>query len=152
MNPTDIYLDHAATTPVHPDVVRAMLPFFTERGGNPSSVHSRGRSANQGLESARRQVAGVLGCRPPEIVFTGGGSEADNLAIKGTAHVHRAAGNPTSHIISIPIEHHAVGHSLDYLEAEGFGVTQVPVDRYGRVSVGDIERAIRPDTCLITVM
>src|SRR5205085_8696212 len=121
--PPDIYLDHAATTPVHPDVVAAMLPFFTAYGGNPSSVHHRGRAAQQGLESARRAVAGVLGCRPREIVFTGSGSEADNLAIKGTAYAHRAAGHPTSHLISIPIEHHAVGHSLDYLESQGFAVT-----------------------------
>src|SRR5689334_22652503 len=148
----EIYLDHAATTPVHPEVVQAMLPFFTERGGNPSSIHSRGRAANQGLESARRAVAGVLGCRAREIVFTGGGSEADNLAIKGVAYAHRAAGHPTSHLIASPIEHHAVGHSLDYLESQGFAVTCVPVDRTGRVAVDDIARAIRPDTCLITVM
>jgi cysteine desulfurase len=148
----DIYLDHAATTPVHPDVVQAMLPFFTERGGNPSSVHHRGRAATQGLESARRAVAGVLGCRPREVVFTGGGSEADNLALKGAAYAHRMAGHATSHIISIPIEHHAIGHTLDFLETQGFAVTQVPVDSTGRVSVADIERAIRPDTCLITVM
>src|SRR5215471_5718041 len=96
----EVYLDHAATTPVHPDVLAAMLPFFGERGGNPSSIHSRGRAANQGLEAARRAVAGVLGCRAREIVFTGGGSEADNLAIKGAAYAHRAAGHPTSHLIS----------------------------------------------------
>lgn len=150
--PREIYLDHAATTPTHPDVVQTMLPFFTARAGNPSSVHRRGRAANQGLESARRAVAGVLGCRPREIVFTGGGSEADNLALKGVAYAYRAAGHATSHIISIPIEHHAIGHTLDYLETQGVAVTQVPVDRYGRVTVADIARAIRPDTCLISVM
>ncbi|HUS15884.1 MAG TPA: aminotransferase class V-fold PLP-dependent enzyme, partial [Chloroflexia bacterium] len=143
----EIYLDHAATTPTHPDVVQAMVPFFTARAGNPSSVHSRGRVANQGLESARRAVARVLGCRSREIVFTGGGSEADNLAIKGAAYAHRAAGHATSHLISIPIEHHAVTHSLDYLESQGFAITQVPVDRYGQVSAADVARAIRPDTC-----
>ncbi|HMA37041.1 MAG TPA: cysteine desulfurase family protein [Chloroflexia bacterium] len=155
MNPTeshDIYLDHAATTPTHPDVLQAMLPFFTTRAGNPSSVHHRGRAAHQGLESARRAVAGILGCRTREVVFTGGGSEADNLAIKGVAYQHRAAGHPSSHVISIPIEHHAVGHTLDHLASQGFAVTQVPVDRYGQVAVAEIERAIRPDTCLITVM
>ena len=150
--PREIYLDHAATTPVHPDVVQAMLPFFTARAGNPSSVHSRGRSANQGLEAARRAVARVLGARTREIVFTGGGSEADNLALKGVAYAHRAAGHPTSHIISTPIEHHAIGHTLDYLESQGFALTLVPVDGYGRVSVADIAAAIRPDTCLISVM
>src|SRR6476469_6637310 len=99
----DIYLDHAATTAVHPDVLAAMLPFFTTGAGNPSSVHHRGQAARQGLESARRAVARALGCRSREIVFTGGGSEADNLAIKGVAHAHRAAGHATSHLISLPI-------------------------------------------------
>ncbi|MDQ2806681.1 MAG: cysteine desulfurase [Chloroflexota bacterium] len=150
--PRQIYLDHAATTPTDPAVVQAMLPYFTAHAGNPSSVHSAGRAAAQGLESARRAVARVLGCRSREVVFTGGGSEADNLAIKGVAYAHRAAGHATSHIISIPIEHHAVTHTLDHLAAEGFAVTQVPVDNYGRVSVAAIAAAIRPDTCLITVM
>src|SRR6476661_4475267 len=133
--PRDIYLDHAATTAVHPDVLAAMLPYFTTGAGNPSSVHHRGQAARQGLESARRAVARALGCRSREVVFTGGGSEADNLAIKGVAHAH-----------------HAVGHSLDRLEREGFAVTYVPVDQHGLARVEDIERAIRPDTCLITVM
>jgi cysteine desulfurase len=150
--PRDIYLDHAATTAVHPDVLAAMLPFFTTGAGNPSSVHHRGQAARQGLESARRAVARVLGARSREIVFTGGGSEADNLAIKGVAHAYRAAGHATAHLISLPIEHHAVGHSLDHLEREGFAVTYVPVDRHGQARVEDIERAIRPDTCLITAM
>ncbi len=97
-------------------------------------------------------MAGVLGCRPREIVFTGSGSEADNLALKGVAYAHRAAGHATSHLISTAIEHHAIGHSLDYLESQGFAVTIVPVDRQGRVAVEDIAAAIRPDTCLISVM
>jgi cysteine desulfurase len=150
--PRLIYMDHAATTPVHPDVLAAMLPYFTTHAGNPSSVHQAGRAAAQGLESARRAVARVLGCRSREIVFTGGGSEADNLAIKGVAAAYRDAGHAGGHIISTPIEHHAVGHALDHLQAEGFAVTIVPVDSYGRVRVSDIAAAIRPDTCLITVM
>src|SRR6478672_12941553 len=100
----EIYLDHAATTPGHPDVVAAMLPFFTARAGNPSSVHRRGRDANAGLERARRAVAEVLGARPREIVFTGGGTESDNLAIKGAAWAHRQAGHPSTHIITTAIE------------------------------------------------
>jgi cysteine desulfurase len=148
----DIYLDHAATTTTHPDVVAAMLPFFTERAGNPSSVHRRGREANAGLEGARRAVAGVLGARPREIVFTSGGTEADNLAIKGAAWAHRRAGHPSTHIITVATEHHAVLHSVETLEAQGFTTTILPVDRWGRVAPDDVAAAIRPDTALVSVM
>src|SRR5262245_31059033 len=98
--PRDIFLDHAATTTVHPDVVEALLPFFTTRAGNPSSVHRRGRDASAGLEGARRAVASVLGARPREIIFTSGGTESDNLAIKGAAWAHRLAGHPSTHVFT----------------------------------------------------
>jgi cysteine desulfurase len=147
-----VYLDHAATTTPHPDVVASMLPYCAAGSGNPSSLHRQGRIARQGLDAARRAVAGVLQCRPGEILFTSGGSEADNLAIRGVVDAYRRAGHPTAHVISTPIEHHAVGHTLADLAAAGVAVTLVPVDRWGRVAVADIAAAIRPDTCLISVM
>lgn len=146
-----IYLDHAATTPLDPRVLEAMMPFLTGMSGNASSIHQVGRAALQALDDAREQVALVLGCQPKEIVFTGGGSESINLAIKGVAMALRAQGK--THLISSAIEHHAVLHALDYLvEYEGFSVTLLPVDRSGRVNPDDLTAAIRPETALVSVM
>jgi len=145
-----IYLDHAATTPVHPKVLEAMLPYFTERYGNPSSIYSIAREARRGLDEARDTVAGILGARATEVIFTGGGSEADNLAIKGVAYAQRKKGN---HMITSAIEHHAVLHTCEFLEKHfGFEVTYLPVDRYGIVDLEALERAIRPTTVLVTIM
>jgi cysteine desulfurase len=152
-------LDHAATTGVLPEVLEAMLPFFTERYGNPSSVHAWGRAAHQGMENARRQVAAVLGSRPREIVFTSGGTESDNLAVKGAAWAYRRGLNPNKqpsegpgHIIISAIEHHAILHSAEELEQHGFETTVLPVDRYGVVDPEDVARAMRPDTVLVSIM
>lgn len=146
-----VYLDHAATTPVDPRVVDAMLPFFTERFGNPSSIHRYGRAALEALDDAREAVAAVLGANRKEIVFTGGGSEADNLAIKGVALAQRNAGKG-AHIITSAIEHHAVLHAVDYLQACGFEATVLPVDAHGLIRPADLEAALRPDTVLVTLM
>jgi len=154
-----VYLDHAATTGVLPEVVEAMLPYYTEKYGNPSSVHAWGRSAHQGLENARRQVAQVLGCRPREVIFTSGGTESDNLAMKGVAWAYRRGMFPgkqpsegPGHIITSAIEHHAILHSAEELEQHGFEVTVLPVDRYGVVDPHDVARAMRPDTILVSIM
>ncbi len=147
-----VYMDHAATTPVDPRVVEAMLPYFTEKFGNASSIYSLGREARQAIEEARRTVAEILHAKPEEIIFTSCGSESDNLAIRGVAFAqrHRGKGN---HIITSPIEHHAVGHTVEQLEKYfGFEVTYVPVDKYGVVDPDDVGRAIRDDTILITIM
>jgi len=142
-----VYLDHNASTQVHPEVVAAMLPYFGERFGNPSSVHSFGREAREGVEIAREQVANFLRVSKDEVVFTSGGTESDNLAIKGVAGA-RGAG----HIITSPIEHHAVLRTCQVLETQGFAVTYLPVDGDGLVNPDDVRRAIRPDTILITIM
>lgn len=143
-----IYLDHAATTPVSAAVLEAMLPCFTQVWGNASSVHAPGREAKRALEAARRQVAKALNASvPQEIYFTAGGSESDNWAIKGVAFAHK-----TGHIITTAIEHHAVLHTCQWLEKQGFSVTYLPVDSYGRVTAAQVEQAIRPDTFLVSVM
>lgn len=143
-----IYLDHAATTPVSPAVLEAMLPCFTQVWGNASSVHAPGREAKRALEAARRQVAKALNAAvPQEIYFTAGGSESDNWAIKGAAFAHK-----TGHIITTAIEHHAVLHTCQWLEKQGFAVTYLPVDAFGRVTAAQVESAIRPDTFLVSVM
>jgi cysteine desulfurase len=154
-----VYLDHAATTGVLPEVLEAMLPFYTQKYGNPSSVHAWGRAAHQGMENARRQVAAVLGCRPREVVFTSGGTESDNLALKGVAWAFRRGLNPhknpgegPGHIIISAIEHHAILHSAEELEYHGFETTILPVDKYGKVAPDDVARAIRPDTVLVSIM
>lgn len=147
--PSKIYLDHAATTPVAPEVVQAMLPYFTERFGNPSSVSSFGREASHALTKARESVARVLGCRPHEIVFTSCGSESDNLAVKGVAYASRSKG---THIITSSVEHEAVLHTCQYLETQGFRVTYLPVDQHGMVSPADVEAAITDETVLISIM
>ncbi len=150
MNTRNIYLDHSATTPVDPRVVEAMLPYFTEKFGNASSLHRWGQAALTALDASRRTVAEILRADPKEIVFTGCGSESDNLALRGVAFALRSKGN---HIITTPIEHHAVLNTAAQLEKEfGFEVTRVPVDRRGGVNPDDIARAITPRTVLISVM
>jgi cysteine desulfurase len=145
-----VYLDHAATTPVHPQVVEAMLPYFSERYGNASSIHSLGREARQGLEEARATVAGILNCRGEEIIFTSGGTESDNLAIRGVSWMNRRRGD---HIITSSVEHHAVSHTCEQMERQfGFEVTYLPVDEYGLVDSRDVERAITETTILISIM
>jgi len=144
-----IYLDHNATTPVHPEVVEAMLPYFSQVFGNASSLHQSGREAKAALENARRSIAEILGCEASEIIFTSGGTESDNFAIKGAAFANRDKGK---HIITSSIEHHAVEISCRFLEKEGFEVTYLPVDSYGFVDPDDLKKAIRPDTTLITIM
>lgn len=144
-----IYLDHSATTPVDPEVAALMMTYYTEKYGNPSSVHSFGREAKQALEEARRQVAALIGATPQEVTFTSGGTEADNLAIFGTAEAMRKKGK---HIITSAIEHHAVLETCQFLEKNGFELTVIPVDSEGIVSVEEIRKAVRPDTILISVM
>ena len=146
-----IYLDHAATTPVRPEVVEAMLPFLTERAGNPSSVYAYGREARRALDDAREELAALLGARPQELLFTGGGTESDNAAIKGVAFAARSRGGG-NHIVTSQIEHHAVLHTCEWLEQFGFETTYLPVDRYGMVDPRAVEEAITDRTALITIM
>lgn len=147
-----IYLDHAASTPTDPQVVEAMLPYFTDIYGNASGLHKQAQASARAIEEARTQVAGVLGCSPNEIVFTACGTESDNLAIRGVAWAKKLAGQG-NHLITTPIEHHAVDHTINQLcEQFGFEQTVVPVDQYGQVNPADVEAAIRPDTILISVM
>ncbi len=142
-----VYLDHNASTPVHPDVVIEMLPYLAERFGNPSSVHGFGREARDGVDQARERVASLLRVAPEEIVFTSGGTESDNLGIKGLA-----LAGPRGHLITSQIEHHAVLRTCQALEADGFAVTYLPVDQHGMIDPDDVKRAIRPDTRAISVM
>lgn len=151
MNRTEIYLDHAATTPVDPRVLEAMLPFFTERFGNPSSIYAAGREARAALDQARARIARLLNCQAREIVFTSGGTESDNLAVKGVAFWHLVNGRGR-HIVTTAFEHHAVLHSAEYLERFGFHVTYVAPDADGIVQPEAIEAALRPDTILVSVM
>ena len=144
-----IYLDHSATTPVRTEVMARMQPYFSELFGNPSSVYMLGRKSMAALDTAHETVARALGCRPTEIIFTGGGSEADNLAIKGIAYGPRRRGN---HIITTGIEHHAVLHTCQKLEQEGYTVTYLPVDSHGMVTAAQVEAAITDETALVTVM
>lgn len=146
-----VYLDHAATTPLDQRVLDAMMPYLTEHFGNPSSIYALGRQARQAIDEARNKVAEVLGCEPREIVFTGGGSEADNLAIKGMALARRDEGHK-NHIITSAIEHHAVLDTCKSLEKLGFDVTVLPVDQYGLVDPDELARALRDDTALVTIM
>ncbi len=144
-----IYLDHAATTPTHPEVVKAMAPYFTEAFGNPSSIYSYGQEAKGAVEEARTKVAKLVGARSEEIVFTSGGTEADNFALKGVAFANERKGN---HIITTAIEHHAVLEACRFLEKSGFKITYLPVDRYGLIDPQDVKRAITPKTVLVSVM
>jgi cysteine desulfurase len=152
MNKLSIYLDHGASTPVDPRVVEAMLPYFSEEYGNPSSLHRFGRRAGGALEEARQKVADLLGARPSEIIFTGAGSESDNLALRGVMWAARAGGRG-NHLITSAVEHKAVlDTALQLRDLFGFDVTILPVDRFGRISLADLEGAIRPGTVLISIM
>jgi len=144
-----IYMDHSATTFVKPEVLEAMLPYFTEHFGNPSSLYGIAQYAKKAIDTARVQTAKALGADPDEIYFTSGGSESDNWAIKGVALANRKRGN---HIITTRIEHHAVLHTCQFLAKEGFEVTYLPVDQYGLVNPVDLENAITDKTILISVM
>jgi cysteine desulfurase len=144
-----IYLDHAATTPLRVEVLEAMLPYLTGSFGNPSSAHSFGRSARAALDDAHERVARRLNAEGREIVFTSGGTEANNLALKGAAWAGKARGH---RIVTSAVEHHAVGHTLRYLEKFGFEIVEVPVDRYGRVDPEQVDRAITDRTILVSIM
>ncbi len=144
-----IYLDYNASTPIAPEAVAAMRPFFTDHYGNPSSSHWAGTPARDAVEGARRQVADLLGCDPAEIVFTSGGTEANNHALKGVFYANRGKG---SHIITTAVEHPAIFNPCQFLEELGAQITIVPVDRFGRVDPDEIRRSITPKTVLITVM
>lgn len=144
-----IYLDYNATTPVAPEVLEEMLPYLRDRFGNPSSSHTYGLEARKAVEVARERVAGLLGCAPGEVIFTSGGSEANNLALKGVALANRHRGN---HIITSSIEHPSVARVCHYLESLGFQVTYLPVDQYGMVDPEAVRQAITASTILISVM
>lgn len=145
-----VYLDNAATTKVRDEVVEAMLPYFTEYFGNPSSLHLFAREAGKGLDTARAQVAKALNAKPEEIIFTGGGSESDNMALRGIPEAYKKKGK---HVITSAVEHHAVLHTLEAMEKEGrVEVTYLPVDEYGMVTAEQVEKAIRPDTVLVSIM
>ncbi len=144
-----VYMDNSATTAVREEVLEAMTPYFTDTFGNPSSLHSFGREARKVIEEAREKTAAALGASPQEIIFTSGGTEADNLAIRGVARAMQQKGN---HIITSAVEHHAVLDTCLALKEEGFEITVLPVDEYGMVSVDDVAKAITDKTILITIM
>ncbi|SET66436.1 cysteine desulfurase [Salinibacillus kushneri] len=144
-----IYLDHAATTPVHPEVVKEMIPVLEHTFGNPSSVHHFGRQARKILDESRQVIAESIGANEKEIVYTSGGTEADNMALIGVA---RKRQNEGKHIITTSIEHHATLRTAEYLEKEGFEVTYLPVDETGRISVEDVKNHLREDTILVSIM
>jgi cysteine desulfurase len=144
-----IYFDHNATTPVHPEVKKAVEPYLSEQFGNPSSIHWAGRDVRKGVEDARQEIASFFGCQPLEVVFTSSGTESDNLAIKGVAF---RKGNWGKHIITSQVEHPAVMNACRFLEGQGFRVTYIPVNRYGIVEPGSVREALTPDTILVTVM
>jgi cysteine desulfurase len=146
-----IYLDHAATTPLDPRVLDAMLPYLRDYWGNPSSLYLEAQEARKGLENARRDVARVLGCRPQEIIFTSGGSESDNLALRGAAYAGLRQRGAT-HIITTAIEHHAVLHAAERLEQEGFRLTYLGVDTEGFIDLAGLEAALTEDTALVSIM
>lgn len=144
-----IYLDHSATTPIHPEVLAAMMSFFANHFGNPSSIHREGRFAREAVEGARVRVAALIGAAPAEIVFTGGGTEADNLAILGAAFAAKGGRN---HLIASAIEHHAVENACRHLAGRGFAVTFLPVDGGGRVNPDDVRKAVTEKTFLVSIM
>lgn len=144
-----VYMDHSSTTAVDPAVTEAMLPYFSDKFGNPSSMYNIGRQAKRAIEEARQKVADLIGAKKEEIIFTASGTESDNLAIKGSAFKNRKKGD---HIITSSIEHHAVLHVCKYLESQGFKVTYLPVNKDGIVNPADVEKAITPQTILITIM
>jgi cysteine desulfurase len=142
-------MDNAATTPTDVEVVKAMKPYFTQKYGNPNSIHSFGQETREAVEEAREKIARLIGANPSEIVFTAGGTEADNYAIKGIAWANQKKGN---HIITSQIEHHAVLHSCQFLEKHGFKVTYLKVDKYGLINPEDVKKAITDQTILVTIM
>ena len=144
-----IYLDHAATTPAHPEVISVMQQYFSQDFGNPSSIHSFGQDARAAVEEARQKIANLIGAKPDEIVLTSCGTEADNFAVKGVAWANEKNGN---HIITTPIEHHAGTEPAEFLAKRGFEVTYVPVDEYGMVDPDDVKKAITDKTVLVSVM
>ncbi|GAC90855.1 cysteine desulfurase [Anoxybacillus flavithermus NBRC 109594] len=144
-----IYLDHAATSPVHPQVVEAMVPYMITYFGNPSSIHSFGRETRRALDEARETIAKTIGAKANEIIFTSGGTEADNLAIIGVAMANREKGR---HIITTSVEHHAVLNTCKYLQKQGFDVTYLPVDEHGIISIEQLKSALRDDTVLVSIM
>ena len=144
-----MYMDHAATTYAAPEVVEAMLPYFSEKFGNPSSVYGIGQENKAAVDEARAKVAAAINAEPNEIYFTAGGTESDNWVLKGVAFANIRKGK---HIITTAVEHHAILHAAEWLQSQGFEVTYLPVDQYGMVSPADVEKAIRPDTILISVM
>jgi cysteine desulfurase len=145
----NVYMDYSATTYVKPEVLEEMLPYFTEKFGNPSSFYGISRETKKAIDKAREQVAKTLNCRPDEVYFTGGGSEADNWAIKGIASAHKNKGN---HIITTKVEHHAVLHSCEYLEKNGFDVTYLDVNEEGFINLEDLKNAITDKTILVSIM
>ncbi len=144
-----VYLDHNATTPVHPEVLEAMLPYYKEKFGNPSSIHEFGKVAKVALEEARGKVAKLFNCSPYEIYFTSGGTESDNLAIRGVAFANKNKGN---HIITSTVEHHAVLMTCKFLQKEGYQITYLPVDGYGLVDPDDLKKNLKDDTILVSIM
>ncbi|MEX0801565.1 MAG: cysteine desulfurase family protein [Dehalococcoidia bacterium] len=144
-----IYLDHAATTPLDPRVLEAMLPYLSDHWGNPSSLYAEAQEARKGLDGARRTVADILGCQPREVIFTSCGSESDNLALRGVAQASRRRGD---HVVTTAVEHHAVLHAAERLEQEGLRVTYLPVDGEGFVDLAALERAVDERTVLVSVM
>jgi cysteine desulfurase len=144
-----VYMDHIASTPVHPDAVKAMIPFLNEKYGNPQSLHSPGQEASQAVEDSRKKVAQLINAEPTEIFFTASGSEANNFALKGLASAHQSRGK---NIVLSSIEHQSVLHSAKYLEKLGFDFTHVPVDEYGQVDPEDVKKAITNETILVSVM
>jgi cysteine desulfurase len=146
-----VYLDHAATTPLDPRVLEAMLPYLREAWGNPSSLYAEAQEARRGLEAARRTISSVLGCRPQDIVVTSGGSESDNLALRGVAWAARRAGRGDQ-VITTAIEHHAVLHAAERLEQEGFRLTYLGVDREGFIDLAELEDALTAETALVSIM
>ncbi|MDP6613192.1 MAG: cysteine desulfurase family protein, partial [Candidatus Hydrothermarchaeota archaeon] len=145
----NVYMDHAATTPLDSRVVEAMEPFYSIKYGNPSSLHTAGQEAREAVEEARSKVAKLLNADSGNIIFTSGGTEANNLALKGIAFANRKKGR---HIITSKIEHHAILEPCEWLEKQGYEVTYLPVDEYGRVSSGNLESALREDTILVSIM
>ena len=143
------YFDHAATTPMRPEVLEAMTPYMLEHYGNPSSIHGIGRTARAALDTSRRTLATWIGATPNEIVFTSGGTESDNYALFGTAYANQHKGK---HVITTKVEHHAVLHAMEQLEREGFEVTYLDVDATGAVTLDSVRAALRDDTILVSVM
>src|SRR6058998_3093022 len=146
-----IYLDHAATTPLDERVLEVMLPYLRDNWGNPSSLYGEAQEARRGLEAGRRSMAEVLGCKPQELVFTSGGSESDNLALRGAAYAARRQGRG-DHVITTAIEHHAVLHAAERLEQEGFRVTYLGVDAEGFIDLAELEAAVTDETALVSIM